>query len=189
MKTHAQKTRDTQRQKIYNSEQDVWNAWSDDGNTRLCFARGEKDFDSIEGVEAYVREIEQSQWWADGKASSEPVTVEYCGRSKRGHAWTDLNKIVMPEISWRKWYVIHEMAHIAMSFDGIADHGPEWTAWYVQGIRELMGAQTAARLATALWNRNVEGALVPGKYLSEDRAVWERDPDWILMQYEEDDGW
>jgi predicted nucleic acid-binding Zn ribbon protein len=177
--------RDSQRQKVYDSE-------------RVAFEGGIEEnykppeFKTVAEVQAYVDEVLASEAWKAlgfshlGMFRSHPLTVLDGRGSKRGRASSFSNTIKLPRFTRLRWYILHELAHIATDYlhnfvyveddeDGggwpgwenpetgrveavtnVAAHGPEFVGIYLYLLRELLGGDIHDRLFSAFAERGVK---------------------------------
>ena len=113
--------RDSQRKRVYESEKDAFGReyWLDEG-----------DWVTLIGVERFVASVTRSRWW---RARGGPAEVEVRrGRSnqRRGKAHPERAVISLPRFTWRRWYVLHELAHL-LAPRRAAWHGPEFCRVYL----------------------------------------------------------
>jgi predicted nucleic acid-binding Zn ribbon protein len=115
-----------------------------------------------------------------------PLTVKDGRGRRRGAASSFSNTIKMPKWTRLKWYIMHELAHIATDYlhnfhydeddeDGggwpgytdpetglgtltqnVAHHGPEFAGIYLYLLRELVGAQAHDKLQAAFEETRVK---------------------------------
>lgn len=107
--------RDSQRRKVYNAERIAFNGGIEERHAT-------PDYRTVAEVQAYVDHVTASGPWKAlgfshlGLFESLPLTVKDGRGSRRGAADAFGNTIRMPRFSRLKWYIMHELAHIATSY-------------------------------------------------------------------------
>lgn len=133
--------RDPQRFRVYAAERAVG------------FPRA-PEFPSLAAVRAHVATVLATPVWRtlsdDTLAAGMPVVVR---RGRRSHAYARVRAleapvVVVPRDRWRRWTVLHELAHCARG-PRTANHGPEFTASYLRLVRGCWDPALADRLAAA----------------------------------------
>lgn len=136
--------RDSQRQRVYNSENAVF---SRDGKMTLSQAQ------------EYVDGVTASAWW---KHRCRLVKVEVEAGARGGRAWASYGSIRTSPDARCPSVLLHELAHI-MTESGVAPHGPEFCANFVAITRQFLGKKTGDELRQAFRERRVKvrGATKP----------------------------
>ena len=194
--------RDSQRQKVYNSERLAFNGGLDEKH-------GTPEFKTVAEVQAYMDEVLASGAWRAlgfshlGIFKSSPLTIHDGRGRRRGCADSWSNAIKLPRFARLRWYLLHELAHIATSYlhdfaydewdeDGggwpgredpekgrveliqnVAAHGPEFAGIYLYLLRELLGEDIHNRLLSAFIEMGVKVQPITPSISAEEPRVEE----------------
>ncbi len=145
------RVRDSQRQKVYDAEASVWlPAGRHTGLSRANWKSSPPEFQTLAEVQAFVDDVCATDFWQALAPESPTVGVKDGRGSRRGAASAELGEISMPRFTRRRWYTLHELAHVAQGCDETrAPHGPEYAAIYLALVREFLSPTEAKRLADA----------------------------------------
>lgn len=136
--------RDSQRQKLYDSERDAFR-WK-------CYELDPRfDVGSIEGAQKVVDAV-----WASATLLADytpqwlgaPTVKAGHGKRQRGCYRVERNEIHLPRACGLKWYVLHECAHALVPSEDVPAHGREFAACYLDLIRVFMGRGWSEALTT-----------------------------------------
>ena len=151
--TYKKKERDTQRQRVYDSERLAALRMRDAG---VC----NKMIEDIADVERRVKDIVSSKFWKENYPKATIVMVND-GRGRRAACWkSNRRTIYMPKWSRSELIILHELAHAA--HDGLIDH--DWTeaahGWrfcdiYLSLVSRFMGRAAHDLLAGCFRLKNV----------------------------------
>jgi hypothetical protein len=148
------KVRDSQRQKVYDSERAAF---------RWTYGELDPRFDvgSIEGAQAIVDAVWSSQTILDtyhmSRVADKPIVIAAHGKRQNGCYFQGTNEIHLARACGLKWYVLHEVAHALVTASPMrAAHGREWCACYLDLLRVFMGRSWSEVLAREFKNRNVQ---------------------------------
>lgn len=113
--------RDGQRQRLYSAERTAFGQeyWNDP-----------TDWETLTGVRRFVEEVTRSRWWQSRGGPSEVEVRAGRKGQGRGRAHPDRGMISLPRMAWRRWYVVHELAHL-IAPRRAAWHGPEFCRIYL----------------------------------------------------------
>src|SRR5215212_239020 len=181
--------RDSQRQKLYNAERIAFNGGIEENDAP-------PDYRTVAEVQACVDHVTASDRWKAlgfshlGVFGRNSLTVKDGRGRRRGAADPFSNTIKMPKWARLRWYIMHELAHIATSYihdffydeddedggswpgypdpktgiyaltENVAHHGPEFAGLYLYLLRELVGAQAHDKLQAAFEETGVKVAPV-----------------------------
>lgn len=168
----GKRIRDSQRQKVYDCEHMVF-----DGTlARDQPYQTPPDYKTLAECQRFVDYVTDSDTWKKvlGIHTDAPVKVLDGRGRRRGGATAALNEIAVPRFARRRFYLLHELAHIAAEYrhgrayiDGewwwlatspIAAHGPEYTSVYLALVRAILGEEAYAALLSEFENRRVKVA-------------------------------
>jgi hypothetical protein len=177
--------RDSQRQKIYDSEHIAFLGGIDNPYTP-------PDYKTVAEVQAVVDRVTATDTWRAlgfshiGMFERNPLTVKDGRGRRRGAASSFSNTIAIPRFARRDWYIMHELAHIAADYihdfyyddddeDGggwpaeedpktgihipvknVAAHGPEFCGIYLYLLREYLSAEAHDALEAAFREKRVK---------------------------------
>jgi len=138
----SRSTRDSQRQKLYDAE-------------RQAFG-GSMGYPRIQDCQAVVDMICKSRFWKSLlRRNGKNWLIEeriHCAPVKKGAhtaCWNESDRYIhLPDTSFLKWIVIHELAHAATTSKAAA-HGPEYARTYLQLVKRFMGQRPYERLLAA----------------------------------------
>jgi hypothetical protein len=186
--------RDSQRSKVYRSERMVFHGSPEPPDSSKDSSKVTPDYKTVAECQEYVDHVTATDTWKAlgfshlGMFESHPVTVKDGRSRKRGAADAFGNTIKVPKWSRLKWYITHELAHIATSYihdftydeddeDGggwpgyedpetgrvvltqtVATHGPEFAGIYLYLLRELVGVEAHDKLRAAFEEAGVKVA-------------------------------
>lgn len=131
--------RDSQRQRVYDSERQV--PWV--GNSAVVI--------SLEQCQVFVDSVTHSAWWKR-RCSIRNVTVTADARN--GRAWAHYDRIRTSPEARVRWIMLHELAHI-MTSSSYA-HGPEYCANFVALTRQFLSKAEGDALKAAMRKNRVK---------------------------------
>lgn len=103
---------------------------------------------TLDQVRSFSNSVVGSSFWIEHGGPDNVAITD--GRSrKRGAAWPDLSKIALPRFARRRYYALHELAHLLTPLDA-AWHGPEWVCLYVALVERFCGVAAAVTLVGAM---------------------------------------
>jgi putative metallohydrolase (TIGR04338 family) len=150
--TKTRRARYFQRQKVYDAE---GAAFVPEDDWELVPV----DFKKVAEVQEYVDTVTVSPFWQTLAPDVRTVTVKDGRSRRRGAAYPELGEIRMPRFTRRRWYTLHELAHMALGAeDSLASHGPEFTAAYLALVRGFLGQAATERLEAAFEEGGVKVA-------------------------------
>lgn len=163
----ATSTRDSQRSRVYNAEDEL----------TLVLARGgtiehfgstfnvpdERKFGDVNSIQPYVDKVLAFGPVAALPGASRPVQVrERRGATKAHYEYASATIAIPPyqlgtraQQGWalRETVVLHELAH---HLAGPVGHGPEFTAMLVYLVEHVIAPEAAHLLRVALWERGAK---------------------------------
>lgn len=118
--------RDSQRQKVYNAECDLF-----------LGSAGMFPKDNERGMQEFANEVVGSSWWKSNFPKQNSVTIGSTSSMKRSYATPSTCTIKISRHSSHRNHItiLHELAHIAIGLNGLQGHGPEFTAAYIALVR------------------------------------------------------
>lgn len=148
-RTPSTRPRDSQRQRVYNTERDVW-------------VREEPM--SLADVEAFIHAVCKRKYVRANFDFHDRWVITPGQGSRRGHAsrMASYNRIAFPIFSRQRWYVLHEMAHCMRPFAHLcnarvlvteprphpvdahlyeAGHGWQFVYTYLALVRNVLGKE------------------------------------------------
>jgi putative metallohydrolase (TIGR04338 family) len=144
--------RDSQRQRVYDSERLAFEGLQN----RAEPYKTRPEYKTVAECQGFVDEVTLSPTWkylCPPELSPRYVTVTD-GRGRRRGGATARDTIAMPKFARRQWYLLHELAHVAL-WDGTQAgewpaHGPEYVCAYLHLLREVLGPEPHAALTEAM---------------------------------------
>jgi putative metallohydrolase (TIGR04338 family) len=118
------------------------------------------EYRTLAECQEYVDTVTASETWAELCYPSKPVPVTVTdgrgrrrggARSEDGQWW-----LAMPRSVRRRWYILHELAHVAVGEHEAAPHGPEYVGAYLHLVRPFLGDEAHADLVRAMAARRVK---------------------------------
>ena len=132
--------RDSQRQKVYNSERQL----------RDYFADKNTKFYSIKEIDHYVGKLLKSAWFIRRWGKREkPTIIEIEGTTAWG--WKMQNKMALPRWAWNKVVVLHELSHVIRVDNSGTSHG----RYFCRTLLELIGHELGIEAGRCLKKRFV----------------------------------
>ena len=159
------KPRDTQKHKIYAAENDL--------------KRLSPKFENFEDCCKYVKKVCGSKWLLKKYEQrcrrmawhTEPfnISVEE-GRSNafaRGSYYA--NSISLPKWAQTELVALHEIAHVLVSHDRIAGHGPEFAKCFLDLVKHFMGKEMHATLKASFKKHKVRTKVRVKRIMTEEQ--------------------
>jgi hypothetical protein len=168
-------TRDFQRKKVYQAERFAFNL-IDGHNSHGPYADEDVDFYNLDRCREYVNEVLASEAWLSlGVDLDQPPQVESGARALRPSLTLYPQAISLPEHQRRRWIIVHELSHLAVSYlydrsfnqdrgffyfrdllSEVAPHGAEFTGINLYLVRGLFGEHAYEILQRSYKERRVK---------------------------------
>jgi putative metallohydrolase (TIGR04338 family) len=98
----------------------------------------------------FVDSVVSSEFWRSRWPDVTHVEVRDGRGRRKGGAAPLIGAITLPRAVRRRYYILHELAHIAVNRDEtLADHGPEYASAYLDLVLEFEGENKAEELLQA----------------------------------------
>jgi len=173
--------RDSQRQKLYNSEW-VW---------KRVNADKIETFDTIEDVRAYVELVTETDFWKNHIAwkafrgtgparypfGAEKIEVRAKMNNGGGRGWSHCvesewsmglsAELVFAKTMFNVHVILHELCHVLVRSRFHEGHGPAFAAVLLDMVREFMGAELADSLENHMHAFGVSIGILPDANLAE----------------------
>lgn len=143
---------DFQRSRVYRSEIRTLALFG------LVKEEPDEDLRSIREIEGLVNHLIHEDWWSMNPHFTSPLWIQVKdGRGRTATASFRRREIRMPVWTRQRWYVCHELAHIACPADSRhSAHGPRFAAAYAYIVRHAIGPSVGGALLDGFARDNVK---------------------------------
>ncbi len=143
--------RDNQRQKVYDSEALAFEGRTERGTPYDALP----EYKTVAECQQFVSKVVSSSTWKHlCPFGPEYVTVAD-GRGRR-RAGASGGRITIPRFARRRWYLLHELAHVATPAEEWAPHGPQYVFAYLHLVSRFLGPRQHAALTSAMASYRVK---------------------------------
>jgi putative metallohydrolase (TIGR04338 family) len=147
----GRRARDSQRQKLYDAENLAFYG------TIEPVEWPPPDWRTVSECQKFVEEVTASPAWKRlCPFGPHDVTVTDGRGRRRGGSFTETDTIALPKFARRRWYVLHELAHLTTLSENMAWHGPEYVSAYLHLASEFLSSEEHAALVSAMAERRVK---------------------------------
>ena len=122
------------------------------------------EYKTVAECQRFVDEVVASGAWRHLCPFGPDRVTVVDGRGRR-RAGASGNEVAMPKFTRRRWYLLHELAHVATgcgdwalvwAAPDWAPHGPEYVAAYLYLVSEFLSPEQHAALVSAMASRRVK---------------------------------